>query len=202
MAKDWIPYEIRLPEKWQVLEVAKQTKKHLFEVTGRLMAFWSWVSEQSVDGNLSHIPLDLLPMKFGGGPEFWEALEKVNWLERSGNGFRAPNAEDWLNRAGRARLLKNRRQSKWRGKERDSVDGHVDGSASTGASTTEQSRTVTEQYLINLIRLIRKTRHKQPRMRPTSFATSAAAPSSSSTTCTSPAIAPTATPRSFGRSPP
>lgn len=139
MAGDWIPVTTELPRKREVVFIARITGEDRHRVIGLLIDFWLWAQQETVDGHLEGVFVDALPSTIGADVGFWNVLIDVGWLQETPTGLTIPNAEHWLTNGAKARLLKNKRQSKWR-----KVDGSVDGEASTGASqkasTREQKR--------------------------------------------------------------
>jgi hypothetical protein len=151
MAGDWIPYEIGLPNKPQVLLLADAARMKPREVVGLLMEFWGWASMQTHDGNVTRVTLPLLVKLFPGSRlAFWEAMTSpcIGWLEVRDNGVYIPRANKWITRGAKARLKKSERQAMWRSGS-DNVDASVDATvgetvdaqASTLPSTTEEKRT-------------------------------------------------------------
>lgn len=151
MAGYWIPYEIGLPNKPQVLLLADAARMKPREVVGLLMEFWGWASMQTHDGNVTRVTLPLLVKLFPGSRlAFWEAMTSpcIGWLEVRDNGVYIPRANKWITRGAKARLKKSERQAMWRSGS-DIVDASVDttvgdtvdAQASTLPSTTEEKRT-------------------------------------------------------------
>jgi hypothetical protein len=138
MAGDWIPYDLSLPTKREVQLIAKATRLSRFEVMGRLMTFWGWASGETSDGELPGLGLSDLEKLVGFKKNFWNSIVKVGWILVKTDGLFLPNAEHWITKGAKARLQKNRRQSRWRDAR---VDAHVDAGCASKASTTEQNRT-------------------------------------------------------------
>jgi hypothetical protein len=79
MAGEWIPYDVCLPQKPEVLELVDTTGLPVDQVVGRLMMLWGWASLNSFDGT-ARISIRLLGRICGGDEAFWREVEKVGWL--------------------------------------------------------------------------------------------------------------------------
>lgn len=126
-----------------VFRLASMLKIDKFAVIGRLHTFWSWVDRHSVDGfvdGATSTAVDEVVRCEG----FAESLAKVKWLEITDDGIRIPKFDRHNGDSAKQRALKNERQARWRA-QKDAVvggdvDAHVDGGASTTASTREEKR--------------------------------------------------------------
>lgn len=79
MAGEWIPYDVCLPQKPEVLELVEQTGLSVDQVVGRLVMLWGWASLNSSDGS-ARISVRLLSRVCGGDEAFWYAVQDVGWL--------------------------------------------------------------------------------------------------------------------------
>lgn len=79
MAGEWIPYDVCLPQKPEVLEIVDRTGLPADQVVGRLLLLWGWASLNSYDGT-ARISVRLLSRLCGGDEAFWQAVEDVGWL--------------------------------------------------------------------------------------------------------------------------
>ena len=79
MAGEWIPYDVCLPQKPEVLELVEATGLPVDQVVGRLVMLWGWASLNSSDGT-SRMTVRLLGRVCGGDESFWQEVEKVGWL--------------------------------------------------------------------------------------------------------------------------
>jgi hypothetical protein len=79
MAGEWIPYDVCLPQKPEVLDLVDRTGLEVDQVVGRLLMFWGWSALNSSDGS-ARMSLRLLSKVCGGDEAFWYAVQDVGWL--------------------------------------------------------------------------------------------------------------------------
>jgi hypothetical protein len=79
VAGEWIPYDVCLPHKPEVLELVDRTGLQPDQVVGRLLMLWGWASLNSSDGT-ARMSVRLLGRICGGDEAFWQEVEKVGWL--------------------------------------------------------------------------------------------------------------------------
>jgi hypothetical protein len=79
MAGEWIPYDVCLPQKPEVLELVDRTGLQPDQVVGRLMMLWGWAALNSSDGT-ARMSIRLLARLCGGDEDFWREVEAVGWL--------------------------------------------------------------------------------------------------------------------------
>lgn len=79
MAGEWIPYDVCLPQKPEVLELVDATGLPVDQVVGRLCMLWGWASLNSSDGT-ARMSVRLLGRICGGDEAFWLAVQDVGWL--------------------------------------------------------------------------------------------------------------------------
>ncbi len=79
MAGEWIPYDVCLPQKPEVLELLDRTGLAPDQVVGRLLMLWGWAALNSADGT-ARMSVRLLARLCGGDEEFWREVEAVGWL--------------------------------------------------------------------------------------------------------------------------
>lgn len=79
MAGEWIPYDVCLPQKPEVLELVDRTGLPADQVVGRLVMLWGWAALNSSDGT-ARMSIRLLAKVCGGDDEFWYAVQDVGWL--------------------------------------------------------------------------------------------------------------------------
>jgi hypothetical protein len=121
MAGEWIPYDVCLPQKPEVLELVDRTGLAPDQVVGRLLMLWGWAALNSSDGT-ARMSVRLLGRLCGGDEEFWREVEAVGWLVIDGdNGTVAiPGWERRFSQAAKSRALTTVRHQvdKARGAER------------------------------------------------------------------------------------
>ncbi len=87
MAGDWIKIESVMPDKPEVGVMAEELGIDHDAVVGKLVRFWIWADQQSVDGNALSVTQALLDrVTFCTG--FTLAMEKIGWLVREKAGLR------------------------------------------------------------------------------------------------------------------
>ena len=79
MAGEWIPYDVCLPQKPEVLDLVDRTGLTTDQVVGRLVMLWGWASLNSSDGT-ARISIRLLSRICGGDESFWQAVQDVGWI--------------------------------------------------------------------------------------------------------------------------
>ena len=79
MAGEWVPYDVCLPQKPEVLELVDRTGLAADQVVGRLVMLWGWASLNSSDGS-ARMSVRLLARVCGGDEAFWFAVQDVGWL--------------------------------------------------------------------------------------------------------------------------
>lgn len=125
MTWNYIPMQVDLHKRREVIEMASRLKISRYEVIGLLLVFWGWISDESVDGRVD-VDVDALVAALGVTREFFGALEAAGWLKTGPGWVEVPNFDRWLSKGAKARLQRNLRQTLWR-KNRGNVDAHVDG---------------------------------------------------------------------------
>ncbi len=122
MAGDWIPIELNLSRKSEVVRIARLTERSKAEVVGLLVQFWIWASEETADGAIDGMDKsDLSDVIQGADEPFWDAMTAVGWLHTQDGGFRIPNADRWLTTGAKSRLESTRRKQVYR--SRPAKDG-------------------------------------------------------------------------------
>jgi hypothetical protein len=85
MSGEWLPYDVCLPTKPEVLELVDRTGCGVDQVIGRMMQLWGWAALNCEDGR-ARISLRLLARLCGGDEAFWLAVQDVGWLEVDAEG--------------------------------------------------------------------------------------------------------------------
>jgi hypothetical protein len=118
MAGEWIPIDIALESKPEVLKLLARTGLPREVVVYRLWRLWGWFALNSSDGTLDATP-ELMALACGGDAEWWRAVEAVGWLQFDLENERAtlPGWDTRFSKAAKARLLNARRQSEYRARE-------------------------------------------------------------------------------------
>lgn len=109
MSGDWIKIEHVTPDKPEVFAIAEKLRIDPDAVLGKLMRFWMWADQQSLNGNIGNVSdavIDRVTHQRG----FAQAMRCVNWLSDIG----VPNFERHNGATAKARAESNRRMTKSR----------------------------------------------------------------------------------------
>jgi hypothetical protein len=106
MAGEWIPYDVCLPQKPEVLDLVDRTGLEVDQVVGRLMMLWGWAALNSRDGS-ARLSLRLLSRVCGGDDSFWYAVQDVGWLtiDAEGGTVGIPGWDARFSKAAKSRAL-------------------------------------------------------------------------------------------------
>jgi hypothetical protein len=121
MAGDWIPVQVGIVRRREVLAIAHRMGMSAHEVVGFLVDFWGWVSEESRDGNVFGTVMSSIIAATGGTEAFWNAVIDVGWLEISEDNLTIPNWDRWLGKSAKQRLQANLRKKQWRERQENPV---------------------------------------------------------------------------------
>lgn len=135
MAGDWIHVCKGLSRKREVLAIAAATGRKRSEICGILIEFWSWVDDESADGNLPGMKLESLPLVIADSDNaFWLEVIAAGWLRQGSNGLIVPNFERWLGATAKRRMQDVVRQRRQR------EEPKIQDEAKCHAVVTEMSR--------------------------------------------------------------
>ena len=116
MAGDWIKVEHVMPDKPEVSLLADALEVSHDEVVGKLVRFWIWVDQQSIDGRNLHVTEALID-RVTFCPGFCEKMLQVRWLKRrKRSGFIVPNFDRHNGKSAKGRVLK----TQWKRDKRSS----------------------------------------------------------------------------------
>jgi len=86
-------------------------------VIGKLVRFWSWAHQQADKrGHIAGVTCDTIDALIAA-PNFASALQSVKWLRLQGDGVILPNFTRWFSQTTKSRMLKSKRQARWRAKK-------------------------------------------------------------------------------------
>lgn len=133
MAGEWLKVDRSTPDKPEVIRMARLLKKDRDLVFGKLLRLWCWFDSNSVDGVVDGVvdaDVDDLCQCEG----FAQACITVGWMtfDPVKERITLPNFDRHNGETAKQRMLKNRRQARWR--------AHVDAKPSTSASTNSSTR--------------------------------------------------------------
>ena len=139
MAGEWIPYDVCLATKPEVLELLDETGASADAVIGRLLQFWGWAA-LNAEGGTARMTIDRLGRMFGGDAHFWNWVEKVGWLavDSAGGTVSIPGWENRFSKTAKARALQQKRSAY--SHECGPVDGVAPGAGRSSARTRAQDR--------------------------------------------------------------
>ncbi len=126
MAGEWVPYDVCLPQKPEVLELVDSTGLPVDQVVGRLLMLWGWASLNSADGT-ARMSVRLLGRICGGDEAFWLAVQEVGWLviDAENGTVAIPGWERRFSQAAKSRALHASRASGARGRTTACAQAHA-----------------------------------------------------------------------------
>lgn len=126
MAGEWIPYDVCLPMKPEILEIQDATGEGVDAIVGRLVQLWGWAA-LNVDGGVFRMTVPRLGRMFGGDATFWTAVQDAGWLEIDGEGgtVAIPGWERRFAQAAKTRALHARRASGARERTGECAQAHA-----------------------------------------------------------------------------
>jgi hypothetical protein len=133
----WIAIRTDLPTDPAVVSIAVDLGITEYEAVGKLVVFWSWADQHTIDGNAGALPKVFFD-RLVGSAGFADALCKVGWLMVDGPSIFIPKFTHWNTQTSKRRLLNARRQASFK-----SSKGNAQGNAPAllKALPTEQNRT-------------------------------------------------------------
>lgn len=112
MAGHWIPWEVGLTQKREVVIVARAMSVSRREAAAMCMEVWEWASDQSVDGLIMGMePADISEAVSIHG--IGEAMERVGWIRNGDGNVQFPNWDRFNARSAKARLLNAERKRRY-----------------------------------------------------------------------------------------
>lgn len=113
MSGYWLKMEHSLPEKPEVLILAKRLHLPVDTVLGKLFRFWRWVDQQVASGVTPFDVVDALDALLDC-PGFSAELVRVGWLSLTEQGIEVPHFERHLSQGAKTRGLACQRAEKHR----------------------------------------------------------------------------------------
>jgi hypothetical protein len=117
MAAHWIKLEHPTPDKPEVFKIADALGIDPDTVLGKLVRFWIWCDQQSLDGNditVTETALDRITHL----PGFSAALRNVGWLQARSGSLAVPHFDRHNGQSAKARALANLRVAAHRDKNK------------------------------------------------------------------------------------
>lgn len=150
MAGEWIPIDVTLASKPEVLELMDETGEPVEAVVFRIIRLWSWAAMNTADGTLRATPRRIA-LVAGGDEDFWLAVERVGWISFGDGTVTIAGWEKRFSGTAKARALHARRQDSYRKKgqkprEKEgcdasvTVDRHASATVRDAAPSPEERR--------------------------------------------------------------
>ena len=103
MAGFWIPWELGLSKKREVVIIARVLGVSRREAAAMCMEVWEWAQDQTLDGLIVGVsPIDL--SEAVGIPGIGEAMEIAGWIRNGDGNVQFPNWERFNSKSGKERL--------------------------------------------------------------------------------------------------
>jgi hypothetical protein len=104
MAGFWIPWEVGLTRKQEVLRISKRLSVTRRDAAACCMEVWEWANNQSIDGLMPGLtPADV--SEAVAIPGIGEAMAAVGWLVVSDGAVQFPHWDRYNGRSARERFL-------------------------------------------------------------------------------------------------
>jgi DNA replication protein DnaT len=103
MAGQWIPWEIGLHQKAEVVRMARACGVHPYEMAARCMIVWAWAQDQTVDGIIEGFEAADVS-RTCGIEGIGEGMLEVGWIIEEPGRVRFPNWERFNGRPSKGRL--------------------------------------------------------------------------------------------------
>jgi hypothetical protein len=113
MAGLWIPWEIGLERKREVLRIAHKLGITPTDVAGRCMVVWVWAQDQTDDGLIEGISPAMVSQAVGL-PGIAEAMLDEGWLGWDGRFLQFASWERWNSQSSKKRAKDAERKRKFR----------------------------------------------------------------------------------------
>lgn len=130
MAGDWIPIDLDLPTKREVIVSAARMRRSRHEIVGWLVSLWTWFSRETRDG-IAEIDVGMLARTLDVPEAFLDCLVDIGWLRIAGPKISVVNWDRWLSCSAKARRGNALRQQIYRSTRNGSSNSHSDKSDET-----------------------------------------------------------------------
>jgi len=104
MAGYWIPWEVGLTRKREVMMIARKLGVSRREAAAMCMEVWEWASEQSVDGLIVGVESDDVSDAVGI-PGIGQAMRDAGWILNGKGNVQFPNWDRFNAKSARSRFL-------------------------------------------------------------------------------------------------
>lgn len=113
MAANWIKIEHSMPDKPEVDGIAVHLNLDHDAVVGKLLRFWIWADQQTIDGKSFNVTDSFLD-RLTNCPGFAAALVEVGWLARRNGRLSLPNFDRHNGQTAKSRALSGDRVKRLR----------------------------------------------------------------------------------------
>ncbi len=113
MAANWIKIEHSMPDKPEVDGIAVHLNLDHDAVVGKLLRFWIWADQQTIDGKSFNVTDSFLD-RLTNCPGFAAALVQVGWLARRNGRLSLPNFDRHNGQTAKSRALSGDRVKRLR----------------------------------------------------------------------------------------
>lgn len=124
MAGDWMKLELETPNKPEIFRLSTALNISKDEVVGKLVRFWGWFNQHSVDGcepaDTAFMLDDMLQCD-----GFCNALIDVDWMTTDGESIQVSKFDRHNSKGAKQRGMSNRRVAKHREKKKQAADGNA-----------------------------------------------------------------------------
>lgn len=129
----------RLGESTEVLNIAETLNRDPDTVVGKLLRFWSWITEETEDGNAPGVTFAFLD-RYVGVPGFSKALAKEGWLKHDADHLVVPDFDKYLSRSAIGRIQSGFRVEKHRRKSVTEKRYKCNAVSTSTSNSTSQDR--------------------------------------------------------------
>lgn len=117
MAGFWIPWEVGLTRKREIVLIAKQLGITHREAAASCMEVWEWAQEQSTNGTIDGLSAEDIS-NIVRIPGIGEAMKMAGWLQNGNGMVHFPKWDRFNSKPAKQRLENAERQREYRAKKR------------------------------------------------------------------------------------
>lgn len=114
MAGDWFPVDCTLPDKPEILAIARDREMHPAEALGRCIRVWIWFYQQADQSGFIKGAISVDVDRVAECSDFANAMVRCSWLTIDDDGLRVPNWERHFTQSAKTRALATARKRRER----------------------------------------------------------------------------------------